>query len=119
MRSWTRWQDYVSLVAGLYAMLTPLWVDVSGTDGATGSLIVMGALLALASLWSLARPGVVAVEWLHVLFGVLMLVAPWAFAYTDHHGAAWTSWIMGAVGVAAGLWAASGGMAVHRHQPAG
>jgi hypothetical protein len=119
MRNWTRWQDYLSLVAGVYAVLAPIWVDVSGAGEATASLIVMGALLALASLWSLAQPGVVAVEWLHALFGVLLFAAPWVLSYSDHLGAAWTSWIVGAVAVIAGLWAVPGSQAVHRHQVAG
>lgn len=118
MRSWTRWQDYVSLVAGVYALLTPIWVNVSGVGGATASLIVIGALLALASLWSLAQPGAVAIEGVHAVLGVLLFIAPWVLSYSDHRGAAWTSWIVGAVAVVAGLWGVQGSMAVHRHQVA-
>jgi hypothetical protein len=60
---------------------------------------VLGALLAIAALVSLAMPSLVATEWLAVLFGVLLFIAPWVLTYTDHTGASWTSWVVGAVAV--------------------
>jgi SPW repeat len=70
--------------------------------GAVWALIVLGALLAVAALVSLAMPGVVATEWLTVLFGVLLFVAPWVLTYTDRTGASWTSWVVGVVAVVLG-----------------
>jgi hypothetical protein len=102
MRPWTRPQDWGTLVAGLYAALTPIWVDTTGERGAFVALIVLGALLALAGLVALAMPGIVATEWLTVLFGVLLFVAPWVLTYTDRFGASWTSWIVGAIAVVLG-----------------
>ena len=69
MRPWTRLQDYVTLAAGVYAALSPIWVSTTGERGALWALIVLGALVAIASLVSLAMPGVVATEALTVLFG--------------------------------------------------
>jgi hypothetical protein len=59
-------------------------------------------LLAFAGLVSLALPGVVATEWLTVVFGVLLFVSPWVLTYTDRAGASWTSWIVGILAVALG-----------------
>jgi hypothetical protein len=56
-------------------------------------------LLAVAALVSLAMPGVVATEALTMLFGVLLFVAPWVLTYTDHNGASWTSWVVGAIAI--------------------
>src|SRR5262245_44894601 len=43
MKGLTRWQDGVCLIAGLYALLSPLWV---ATDtAAMWSLIVLGVLI--------------------------------------------------------------------------
>jgi hypothetical protein len=103
MRSWTRWQDWGTLIAGLYAALSPIWVSTTGEREALWTLVVLGALLALSSLYSLAQPGVVATEWLNALFGVLLFVAPWVLTYTDRTGASWTSWVVGAVAVVLGL----------------
>jgi uncharacterized membrane protein HdeD (DUF308 family) len=114
MRPWTRLQDWGTLVAGLYAALTPIWVDTTGERGAFWALIVLGALIALASLVALAMPGIVATEWLTVLFGVLLFVAPWALTYTDRFGASWTSWVVGAIAVVLGLSAVPASNRAHR-----
>jgi uncharacterized membrane protein HdeD (DUF308 family) len=102
MRPWTRVQDFAALVAGVYAALSPIWVSTTGERGAFWALMVLGVLVALASLVSLAMPGVVATEWLTVLFGVLLFVAPWVLTYTDRVGASWTSWVVGAIAVVLG-----------------
>ena len=72
-------------------------------------------LMAVAALSSLAMPGVVATEWLIVLFGVLLFVAPWALGYTELTGASWTSWVVGAIAVVlGGFTALSTGNRPHR-----
>lgn len=114
MKAWTRWQDWVTLVAGLYAVLSPIWVGTTHEGGAVASLIALGALLVLTSLYSLARAAEVAGQWLLVLWGVLLFVAPWVITYTSHTGAAWTSWIVGVVAVLAGLSVALTGDLAHR-----
>jgi hypothetical protein len=102
MRPWTRLPDWGTLVAGLYAALSPIWVSTIGERDARWALIALGALLAATALFSLALPGVVATEWLTVLFGVLLFVAPWVLTYTDRTGASWTSWVVGAIAVVLG-----------------
>lgn len=102
MRPWTRLQDWGILLAGLYAALSPIWVSTTGERDAFWALIVLGALMAVAALFSLALPGVVATEWLAVLFGVLLFVAPWVLTYTDRMGASWTSWVVGVIAVVLG-----------------
>ncbi|GAB2927545.1 SPW repeat protein [Nonomuraea fastidiosa] len=112
MKAWSRWQDWVTLVAGIYAALSPIWVD--GASGAAASLIVLGVLIALTSLVSLAKPGTVATEWLNALWGVLLFVAPWAITYTEGQGASWTSWVVGVVTVVLSLTAVPASRAAHR-----
>jgi hypothetical protein len=102
MRPWTRLQDWGILIAGLYAALSPIWVSTTGERDARWALIALGALLAITALCSLALPGVVATEWLAVLFGVLLFVAPWVLTYTDRTAASWTSWVVGAIAVVLG-----------------
>jgi uncharacterized membrane protein HdeD (DUF308 family) len=114
MRPWTRLQDWAALIAGLFAALSPIWVSTTGERDAFWALIVLGALLAIAALLSLALPGVVATEWLTVLVGVLLFVAPWALTYTDRVGASWTSWVVGVIAVALGGSAVPASNRVHR-----
>lgn len=112
MRKWTRWQDYVALVAGVLLALTPLW-SYPGTGG-TWAMVVLGVLLALTSLWSLYDPGAITSEYSHALLGVLMFISPWVFSYTDATVAAFTSWILGIVAVAVGLAALPESRKVHQ-----
>jgi SPW repeat len=92
MRPWTHLQDWGTLIAGLSVTLSLIWVSTTGERNALWALIVLGVLLAVTALWSLAMPGVVATKWLTVLFGVLLFIAAWVLSYTDRAGAAWISW---------------------------
>jgi hypothetical protein len=114
MRPWTRLQDWGTLVAGLYAALSPIWVSTSGERDGRWALIALGVLLAVTALFSLALPGVVATEWLTVLFGVLLFVAPWVLTYTDRTAASWTSWVVGAVAVVLGGFSVPASNRIHR-----
>lgn len=115
MRPWTRLQDWGTLLAGLYAALSPIWVSTTGERDAYWALIVLGVLLAVSALVSLAMPGIVVTEWFTVLFGVLLFVAPWVLSYTDRVGASWTSWVVGAIAaVIGGFTALSSGNRSHR-----
>jgi hypothetical protein len=114
MRPWTRLQDWGALVAGLFAALSPIWVSTTGERDAAWALIGLGALLAVTALFSLALPGVVATEWLTVLFGVLLFVAPWVLTYTDRTGASWTSWVVGAIVVVLGGFSVPSSNRMHR-----
>lgn len=114
MKAWTRWQDWVAVVAGLYAVLSPIWVSTTHEGGAVASLIVLGALIVLTSLASLARGSNAVTEWLTALWGVLLFVAPWVLTYTSHGGASWTSWVVGVIAVLAGLGMSLAGDLVHR-----
>jgi uncharacterized membrane protein HdeD (DUF308 family) len=102
MRPWTRLQDWATLLAGLYAALSPIWVGTTDERGALWALIVLGALLAVTSLVSLALPGTIVTEWLIVLFGALLFIAPWVLTYTDRAGASWTSWVVGVIAIVLG-----------------
>jgi hypothetical protein len=103
-RKWVRWQDWVALVVGLVIALTPLWFD-PGDALQIWTMVIVGGLLALAGIWSLAMPGAVLSEWIHAILGVLAFVAPWVVSYYDQTGAAWTSWAGGLIAVVVGLWA--------------
>ena len=101
MQKWTRWQDWAALVVGVYALLSPIWTDTTTT--ATWTLVVLGAVTALGSLWSLADPASVASEWLHAVMGVLFFVSPWVMGFHDTTGIAWAAWIAGVITFVVGL----------------
>ncbi|TCP48602.1 SPW repeat-containing protein [Tamaricihabitans halophyticus] len=110
-RSWTRWQDWGEVVLGVVVALTPLWFDTS--TGAMWTMVILGALVALDGLASLAMPGMVYAEWFQMVLGALLFISPWVLTYTDMTGAAWTSWIGGALIVLAGAAALPAATSAH------
>ena len=50
--------------------------------------MVLGAVTALAALWSLYRPGDVYSEGAHAVLGVLFIIAPWVMGFSrrQRHG---------------------------------
>lgn len=99
----SRWQDWVALVAGLYAVLSPIMTTTEAS--ATWTMVGLGALLALAAAWSVVRPDAVVSEWTHVALGALLVLSPWVMGFADLTGLSWTAWVTGAVAVVMGLWA--------------
>jgi hypothetical protein len=101
MQKWTRWQDWAAFLVGAYALLSPIWTDT--TTKATWTVVILGAVTALVSLWSLAEPANVASEWVHAVMGVLLFVSPWVMGFSGTDGIAWTAWITGALAFVVGL----------------
>jgi hypothetical protein len=112
VRPWTRPHDWAEVVLGLVALLSFLWTDTN--DAATWTMVVLGALIALDGLASLAVPGQVYSEAIQVVLGVLMFISPWAMSYTEFGGISWSSWIIGALTAIAGAAAFPVAQAAHR-----
>ncbi|WP_227997157.1 SPW repeat protein [Nocardia australiensis] len=93
----SRTQDYLAVVLGVFAALSPLWVETN--NNGMWSLIVLGALVALAGLAQIYRPAMEATDYAMGLFGALLFISPWAMNYTAYRGASWTAWVIGIVTV--------------------
>ncbi|RSM35111.1 hypothetical protein DMA12_45510 [Amycolatopsis balhimycina DSM 5908] len=111
-RAWTRPHDWAEVVIGVVAALSPLWLSTDTT--AMWTMVVLGALIALDGLVSLAMPGMVYGEGVQIALGVLLFIAPWVMSYTEFNGASWTSWIAGVLTVIAGAAAMPVANAAHR-----
>jgi hypothetical protein len=101
MKKWTRWQDWVALVVGAYAFLSPLWTDTS--NKATWTMVVLGVVTAGVSLWSLAMPEDRVSEVALAALGLLFVIAPWVMQFTDLNTMSTTAWIAGAVTFVMGM----------------
>jgi uncharacterized membrane protein HdeD (DUF308 family) len=112
VRPWTRPHDWAEVVLGLVALLSFLWMDTN--DAALWTMIILGALVALDGLFSLAMPGMVYGEAVQIVLGVLMFISPWVMGYTEFTGISWTSWIIGALTVIVGAAAYPVAQAAHR-----
>ncbi|HEY8721965.1 SPW repeat protein [Pengzhenrongella sp.] len=94
-------QDYVALLAGVYAALSPLWTET--TSKATVTMVSLGVITAVVALVSLFRPDLIALEGLMALLGVLFVIAPWVMGFADIRAMAVTAWIVGVVSLVIGL----------------
>ncbi len=99
MKRWSHPQDFVALIVGAYAVLSPIWTTT--TTRATWSLVVLGVVVAGLAVLSLARPGMIA-DGLIAVLGVLLVVSPWVMAFDGTRPMAWTAWIAGAVAFVVG-----------------
>lgn len=97
MKKWTRWEDWVAVAAGLAVAVSTMFVPPMGASVAI--MVTLGALLIVSGLVNLAWPGLVAMEYVQGALGVLLIISPWVGGYADPatFGAAWMSWIGGAV----------------------
>ena len=111
-RAWARPHDWAEVVIGVVAALSPLWLSTDST--AMWTMVVLGALIALDGLVSLAMPGMVYGEGIQIALGVLFFIAPWVMGYTEFNGASWTSWIAGVLTIIAGAAAMPVAHAAHR-----
>ncbi|GAP53810.1 SPW repeat protein [Arthrobacter sp. 92] len=113
MKKWSRWQDWVAVVAGLYAALSVMWTTSAGSSAAL--MVVFGVLLIVSGVINLAMPGTPAMEWAQAALGALLFLSPWLGSYATHAGVAWTSWITGLVALVVTATAIKPSSEEHRH----
>lgn len=95
MKKWNRWQDWVTVAAGIFAAVSVLWTKQEGMS--TTLMVIFGALLVASGLVNLAMPGTPVMEWLQAVLAAGLILSPWIGSYAATAGAAWISWIAGAV----------------------
>jgi len=113
MKQWTRWEDWVAIAAGLAAALSALFLAPVGASVAI--MVTLGVLLVISGVVNLAFPGLVAMEYVQGALGVLLIISPWVGGYADAmtFGAAWMSWICGAIAVVVAALAIRPSMRAH------
>lgn len=117
VRPWTRPYDWAEVVLGIVALLSFLWTDTN--TQAMWTMIVLGALIAIDGLASLAMPGMIYGEGIEVVLGVLMFISPWVMKYTQFTAISWWSWVIGALTVIVGAIALPVAQSAHRSGVAG
>ncbi len=96
MKAWTRWQDWVNVVLGVWLVVST-WIFGYAGSAAGYNAWALGALIAVTGLWSLYRPASRAGEGLNIALGTWTFFAPWVFAFAwAMSSAAWNAWIVGA-----------------------
>jgi hypothetical protein len=101
----TRWQDGANLVLAAWLFISP-WVlqfAYTGANGGNGSLAawdawVLGVIVFLVALSAMGRRFVRGQEWVNLLLGIWIFVAPWVLAFANGNSTpAWDHWIVGAL----------------------
>ncbi|KRE22364.1 SPW repeat protein [Agromyces sp. Soil535] len=113
MKQWTRWEDWVAIAAGLAVALSTLFLAPMGASVAI--MVTLGVLLVISGVVNLAFPGMVAMEYVQGALGLLLIISPWVGGYVDTttFGAAWMSWICGAIAVVVAALAVRPSMKAH------
>ncbi|SDP06513.1 SPW repeat-containing protein [Nakamurella panacisegetis] len=112
MKRFVRWEDWATLVIGAVIALSPLWLTT--TSKATGSMIVLGILVAAVGLVNLVAPDVMALEWTGIVLGALLFLSPWIMNFHGLKAASWTAWIAGALVVLLSVAALPSSVKAHR-----
>lgn len=112
-RMWqsNHWQDWANLVLAIWLFISP-WVinfgasAVATTGAAAGTAVtpaasnaawnawVLGVIIFLVAISAIGRLRAWQ-EWVNLLLGIWLFVAPWALGFTQLGGAAWDHWIVG------------------------
>ncbi|MDA2808677.1 SPW repeat domain-containing protein [Nocardiopsis suaedae] len=108
--------DWVAVATGVLLSVSWIWDAMIGPPRA--AMFILGLLIVLAATMAITRPGLMASEAFIFALGALVFVLPWLMAFTANPAAAWTSWILGVVAMAAGVVGSlqTAGM-THRHGP--
>lgn len=115
---WTRWQDWVNLILGIWLFIAP-WIW-SSHMAAGWNAWVLGVIVVVMALWALATPSMAFPEWVNVIAGIWLFIAPWVLGYYSvGHSAAWNQWVVGVIVFILSIWVATtmGGSSTttHRH----
>jgi hypothetical protein len=67
MKAWTRFEDWTNLVLGAYLFAVPFLFGMTGEAASSWNAFVVGAVVAVVSVWVLAAPASKAAEWINVV----------------------------------------------------
>jgi hypothetical protein len=109
-----RWQDWVNLLLGLWLIAAPfVGVGVSNNLAAANSYVA-GVVVAISAIAAITRPYVWE-EWLNLVVGLWLIIAPFILQFSGQAGPMWNQII---VGLVIAVDAASAGVQLqgqHRH----
>jgi hypothetical protein len=87
------WPDRVNLLLGLFLCVSP-WLAMDSGTASTWNAVFFGSAIIVAALFAIAKPGV-RPEWSNVVFGLWLLVAPWALGFSSVDSSMYASVLVG------------------------
>jgi hypothetical protein len=98
--------DIASLVLGLWLAVSPYALGWSGNGVGLWATVVVGIAIAGSALWALMATRTLQPEWLLIALGVVAIVSPFLFGFSDVAKSAWNAFgsglavaVLGAVAV--------------------
>ena len=108
VKSWTRWQDWASLLLGLMLWVCPgMFVGFTGTSDASASItvIIAGTVIAGVSVWALSEPHVRELQGIIAVTSVWLILTPMMFGFMSSEILqTLLHWAAGTIGVVLSLW---------------
>src|SRR5699024_11546119 len=89
-RRWAAWQDWLSVLLGIYLALAYLWIP----GAPTALWVTLGVLVTVASLWAGTTACSTLAEFVHMVPGVLVFLSALFAAHVDERTAMLTSWMV-------------------------
>jgi SPW repeat len=99
-----RWQDWGTLVVGIWLGVSPWVLGFSAEQAATWNALILGVAMLVYSIVELSVPKAWE-EWAMLVAGIWLLVSPWVLGFTVETRAAWDTAIVGVVAAVLAVWA--------------
>lgn len=97
MSAWRRWQDYVTMAAGVLLFISPLVFGETSSAVAAGSAYVLGILLFLSGILAAAMRQARGIEVVPAIIAVVTFVSPWVLGFATVTAVAWSAWVLALV----------------------
>jgi hypothetical protein len=110
-KPWHRWQDWVNLVLGIWLFIAPwIWGNSRAPSPheftSAWNAWILAVIVVIIALWALSSPAMTGVEWINVIAGIWLFIAPWVLGFAAAgHSAAWNQWVVGIIVFVLSLWA--------------
>jgi len=114
-----RWQDWFVLALGVWLFFSPFFMAYASLTGAAAwSSYVVGALVAIVAASALWSPASKAEEWVNLVLGLWLLMAPFIFGfYASEAAAAWNLTVVGILIAGDTIWALAARPTPGAHAP--
>jgi len=109
MKRIQRWQDWVSLIFGIWLFITP-WIFGFAHTNYSWSPFIFGALIIIFSLWASGDKRLWE-EWINAIIAIWIFISPWVLGFSNEPNAPWNMFMVGAVVFILSIWNLGGSKA--------
>ena len=95
-RRWAAWQDWVSVLLGIYLILAPLWIP----NAPVALFVTLGALATATAIWAGSTASSTLAEFMQALIGIVLVISPIYRGYGEARTATLNAVMAGAAMIA-------------------